>query len=356
MRRTPLYHEHENLKARFTEFGGWEMPVFYTSIIDEHNTVRSRAGLFDASHMGEFIVGGKDAVKFLDRITITSTGTLKTGQCKYSMFLNEKGGIIDDILIYRREKDFFVVVNAGNMPKDWDWVNKNKSGDLILENRSEEICLIALQGPDSVRIMQQFVKNNLGEIKYYTFFTPDLIDIPHKFAIISRTGYTGEDGFEVFINNEAAPQMWQKLIQAGAKPCGLGARDTLRLEACMPLHGHEITDDITPVEAGLNWAVYWDKDFIGKSVIAAQKEKGPAKKLVAFMLESGIPRQNFDIISNGQKIGQVASGTFSPTLKKGIGTGFVTTPVEPGSTVEIAMHGQLKPAKIVNKPFYKRTK
>ncbi|MFH1367836.1 MAG: glycine cleavage system aminomethyltransferase GcvT [Elusimicrobiota bacterium] len=356
MRRTPLYHEHEKLKAKFTEFGGWDMPVFYSSIIDEHNTVRNSAGIFDASHMGEFIVGGKDAVQYLNKITITDTGLLKPGQCKYSMFLNEKGGIIDDILIYRRENDFFVVVNAGNMPKDWDWVNWNKSGDVILENRSEEISLIALQGPGSKNIMQQFVKNNLDEVKYYTFFTPVFNDMSPKFALISRTGYTGEDGFEIFINNEAAPHMWQKLVAAGVKPCGLGARDTLRLEAGMPLHGHEITDDITPVEAGLNWAVNWDKDFIGKGVIAAQKEKGPAKKLVAFVLESGIPRQNFDIISNGQKIGQVASGTFSPTLKKGIGTGFVNVPLEIGAKIEIMIHNQPKPAVIVKKPFYKRNK
>lgn len=356
MRRTPLYHEHEKLKARFTEFGGWDMPVMYTSIIDEHNAVRNSAGIFDASHMGEFIVGGKDAVKFLNKVTITDVSTLKTGQCKYSMFLNENGGIIDDILIYKRENDFFVVVNAGNMPKDWDWVNKHKSGDMILENRSEELCLIALQGPDSKKIMQQFVKNDLNAVNYYTFFTPDFIDVPHKFAIVSRTGYTGEDGFEIFINNEAAPLMWQKLLQAGAKPAGLGARDTLRLEASMPLHGHEITDDITPIEAGLNWPINWDHDFIGKSAIAAQKEKGPAKKLVAFVLDSGIPRQNFDIILSGNKIGQVASGTFSPTLKKGIGTGFVNTPLEIGATIEILIHNQPKQAKIVKKPFYKRIK
>lgn len=356
MRRTSLYHEHEKLKARFTEFGGWDMPVFYTSIIDEHNAVRTAAGIFDASHMGEFIVGGKDAVEYLNRITITDVSLLKPGQCKYSMFLNDKGGIIDDILIYRRENDFFVVVNAGNMPKDWDWVNWNKSGDVVLENRSEEISLIALQGPDALKILQPMIKNDLQQVKYYAFFTPEFNDMKPKFALVSRTGYTGEDGFEIFINNEAAAQLWQKLAQAGAKPCGLGARDTLRLEACMPLHGHEITDDITPVEAGLGWAVNWDKDFKGKSAIAAQKEQGPAKKLVAFVLDSGIPRQNFDIILNGQKIGQVASGTFSPTLKKGIGTGFVNVPVEIGSTVEIMVHNQPKPAKIVKKPFYKRTK
>ena len=249
-----------------------------------------------------------------------------------------------------------MVVNAGNMPKDWDWVNWHKSGDMILENRSEEISLIALQGPDSKKIMQQFVKNDLDAVNYYTFFTPVFIDIPAKFAIISRTGYTGEDGFEIFINNEAAPQMWQKLIGAGAKPCGLGARDTLRLEAGMPLHGHEITDDITPVEAGLSWAVNWGHDFIGKNVIAAQKEKGPENRLVAFVCDSGIPRQNFDIMFSGQKIGRVASGTFSPTLKKGIGTGFSSVPLEPGAEIQILINNQLKTAKIVKKPFYKRVK
>lgn len=356
IRRTPLYEEHKKLNARFTEFGGWDMPVFYTSIIDEHNAVRSRAGLFDASHMGEFVISGKDAAGFLDRVTVSDISSLEPGRAKYTMMLNERGGIIDDLIIYRRENDFFVVANAGNAAKDWKWLSGHTLGDVKMEDISDRVCLIALQGPDSERILQPLLENDLSELKYFRYANPGFKESWPAFSMLARTGYTGEDGFEIFISPESAPALWEKLVAAGAKPCGLGARDTLRLEACMPLHGHEINDDITPIEAGLGWTVFWDKDFIGRAVIEREKENGPKMTLVAFTLDSGIPRQNFDIIFSGQKVGRVASGTFSPTFKKGIGTGFTNVPLEPGARVEIMVHNQPKPAGIVKKPFYKRKK
>lgn len=353
-KRTPLYGEHVKLNARFTEFGGWEMPVFYTSIIEEHNAVRGCAGIFDASHMGEFIVSGDGAAAFLGRITTADAGAVEPGRCKYALMLNENGGIIDDLIIYRRERDFFVVVNAGNLPKDREWINGHLPAGVRADDISDNVCLIALQGPDSLKLLQPLVKNTLGDMGYYRFAAAEFREFKPAFALISRTGYTGEDGFELFVSPESTPAVWEKLLKAGARPCGLGARDTLRLEAGMPLHGHEINDDITPVEAGFGWAVNWAGNFIGKEAITRQKAEGPGRFPVAFMLESGIPRQNFDIILSGKKIGQVASGTFSPTLKKGIGTGFTGSPLDPGSAIEILIHGSPKPAKTVKKPFYKR--
>ncbi|MBN1622471.1 MAG: glycine cleavage system aminomethyltransferase GcvT [Endomicrobiales bacterium] len=354
LKQTPLYHEHKKLNARFVDFGGWDMPVIFTSILDEHNTVRNNCGLFDASHMGEFIVSGKNSADFLNKLTTANIPGLKTGEAKYTLFLNENGGIIDDLIVYRRENDFFVVVNAANLEKDFSWLQKHKSEGVNLENISDKTSLIAFQGPNAEKILQPLLKEDLKKLNYFNFLKPSFNFISPQFAILARTGYTGEDGFEIFVSNDSAVQIWQKLLSLGAKACGLGARDSLRLEAAMSLHGHDITENTTPIEAGLSWTIYWDKDFIGKNVIKEQKEKGPARFLKAFILETGIPRENCDIILDSKIIGKVTSGTFSPTLKKGICLGYINQKLDTGKEVKIMVHNQPRAAKVVKKPFYKR--
>ncbi|MCX5781443.1 MAG: glycine cleavage system protein T [Elusimicrobia bacterium] len=392
MKRTPLYEEHIKLNARMTEFGGWEMPVQYSSIINEHNAVRQHAGLFDASHMGEFVISGKNAAQFLDKVTVANIGSIIPGRAKYSMLLNEKGGVIDDIIIYRRPNDFFVVVNAGNIEKDFNWLQENlidgvhpvresssltnkdvtitplsknksiypgqelvvSSNGVILENISDKIGLLALQGPESQKIMEKLVNDDLSQIKYFGFINPSWKEMKPEYSILARTGYTGEDGFEIFITNDGLKVLWNKLISMGVTPCGLGARDTLRLEACMPLHGHEINDDITPLEAGLDWAIFWDKDFIGKQALLKQKKEGLKKFLSAIIMEEGIPRAGCDILMQGKKTGIVKSGTFSPTFRKGIGLGYIEKPAKIGDILSVLIHNQEKSAKVVQRPFYKR--
>jgi aminomethyltransferase len=353
MKRTPLFEEHQKLNARIIEFGGWEMPVMYSSIIDEHNAVRAKAGIFDTSHMGEIVISGPDAASFLKKITVTNVDAMAQGQAKYSFFLNENAGVIDDLLIYRRENDFLLVVNASNIEKDHAWLMKNRESGVNIEDISPQTCLLALQGPDSLKYIQPYVKQKLDDLKYYHFMSPLFcFDAPEN-ALISRTGYTGEDGFEIMADRDAAKHLWKRLVSDGVKPCGLGARDSLRLEACMSLHGHEISDTITPLEAGLNWAINWDNDFIGKGALLKQKEKGPAKFLRAFILDSGIAREKCEITLNSKVIGKVTSGTFSPTLKKGICLGYVGQKLEIDSKVEIIVHNNTKTAKVVKKPFYR---
>jgi aminomethyltransferase len=355
-KRTPLYDEHLKLNARFTEFGGWDMPVQYSSIMDEHNAVRTAAGIFDTSHMGIFVISGSQSTAFLNKVTTANVPALVTGQAKYSLFLNENGGIIDDLIIYKRQEDYVLVVNAGNLDKDFAWLKKNLIEDVDLEDISPATALLAFQGPNVVKLLQPLVKEDLKKVKYFSFFEPHFTFLTPQFTLLARTGYTGEDGFEIFISNESVKAMWQKLVALGAKPAGLGSRDTLRLEAAMPLHGHEIADDITPLEAGLNWVIYWDKEFIGKQALLAQKEKGVARHLVGFILESGIPRAHNELFIGDKRAGQVTSGTWSPTFKKGLGLGYVDQPLQEGDIISVLVHNQLRPAKIVKTPFYKRKK
>lgn len=355
MKQIPLFSLHEKLKARFTEFGGWNMPVQYSSIMDEHNAVRQHAGIFDTSHMGTFIFSGAGAEAFLNKMTTANLPAVPAGKAKYSLLLNEKGGIIDDLIIYRRSNDFLMVVNAGNADKDWNWFTSQKPADVAMKNISADICLLALQGPDSVKLLQPLLKDELTAMKYFSFLEkPSFTSLSPVFGCVARTGYTGEDGFEIFISRENAAVIWETLVAAGAKPAGLGCRDTLRLEACMPLHGHEITDDITPLEAELGWAVYWDKEFIGRKALAEQKAAGLKNFLTAFVLESGIPRSGCRIKVNGNLAGVVVSGTYSPTFKKGLGVGYANMALAEGAGIEIEIHGQMKAAKVVAKPFYKR--
>jgi aminomethyltransferase len=356
MKHTPLFEVQKKSNPRFVDFGGWEMPVMFSSIIDEHNAVRNHAGIFDASHMGEFIISGSKAESFLNRVTTANVPELKPYQARYSFFLNENGGIIDDLIIYKRENDFLLIVNAGNLEKDFNWLKKNLFEGATLEDISGTTSLIALQGPDAEKILQPMLNVDLKTLKNFNFLIPSFKNYKPDFAVVSRTGYTGEDGFEILISNNLAPKMWEELLSKGAKPCGLGARDSLRLESAMSLHGHDINEETTPLEAGLGWAVYLEKEFIGKKALLKQVEKGLKKYLTAFILDSGIARDHSEIFFESEKIGEVTSGSFSPTLKKGICMGYINRKLEPGTKVNMIVHGQPKTASVVKKPFYKRPK
>ena len=355
-RQTPLYSEHQKLNAKFTEFGGWDMPVQYTSVIDEHNAVRNSCGLFDTSHMGTYIISGPASEEFLNRVTTANVGAVIPGQAKYTLFLNEKAGIIDDLIIYCRKNDFLMVVNAGNSDKDHNWMKKNALPGVNIENISSDICLLALQGPRSEEMLQPFLEDDLSQLKYFHSIEPSFSGIKPAFGFLARTGYTGEIGFEIFVSVAYASVLWRGLLEKGAKPCGLGSRDTLRLEACMPLHGHEISDDIDPITAELGWAVYLDKQFIGKNALMKIKEAGPKKFLTALTALSGVPRAGCEVRVDGTASGSVTSGTFSPTLKKGIALAYLDRKMVAGQAAGIIIHGQEKQAEVVFKPFYKRKK
>lgn len=354
-KKTVLFNEHQKLGAKFTSFGGWEMPVQYTSIMEEHTAVRTHAGIFDTSHMGVVRVKGAESAAFLKKVTPTDIDRLTPGQAKYSFFLNENGGIVDDLIIYTRSNDYLLVINAGNREKDIAWLMTHMIPNAEIENLSDQICLLALQGPAAERLLQPLVYDNLSEIKYFHYL-PVMFEPINLAMTIARTGYTGEDGFELFVPAAHAATVWQLLTIAGAKPCGLGCRDTLRLEACMPLHGHEINDDISPLEAKLDRSICWKNDFIGKAALQKQQEAGIKRFLTAFVMSAGIPRAGCEIQINGTHAGQVTSGSFSPTKKTGIALGYINRPLSPADAVSIVIHSQPRPGTIVPMPFYKRAK
>lgn len=369
-KRTPLYEEHVKLGAKIVDFAGFDMPVQYTGVMEEHKAVRNAAGIFDVSHMGEFEFKGPDALTLLDTLTPNNVAKLTDGMAQYSMLCNEKGGIVDDILIYRLKPDHFVmVVNASNIEKDWKWIQDKiqdpKTKFQInskIQNISDEICLIAVQGPKAIEIITGLTETPVAELKSFRFAV-DVI-AGQKDCWIARTGYTGEDGVEIFCKSSQAPALWQAILKAGAphgiKPAGLGARDTLRLEARLSLYGHEINDETNPLEAGLSWVVKLDKpvDFIGKGPIQKTKEAGLQRQIVGFkMIDKGIPRQGCGIHDANHAVGIVTSGTFSPTLNIGIGLGYVPTSFAPiGSKFTIDIRGNQKLAEVVAMPFYKRDK
>ena len=361
LRRTPLFEEHVAAGGRIVDFAGWEMPVQYSGVIDEHRAVRTAAGLFDVSHMGEFRVRGTDAEAFLDRLTPNHVAKLISGRAHYSGLLTERGTYVDDLLIYRMgEEDFFVVVNAANIGSDFAWIESRVEGDVELENVSDSYALLALQGPAAGQILAGLTEVDLDALRYYRFAEGDVAGAP---AIVSRTGYTGEDGFELYVAPEGANALWRQLLDAGApvglKPAGLGARDTLRLEAAMALYGHEIDDQTTPLEAGLNWVVKLAKgDFIGRDALVAQKEAGVSRRLVGFEVTSrGIARQGHRVLAGERELGLVTSGTFSPTLEKALGMAYVPTEFsQPGSRIEIEVRGRILEAQVVEMPFYRRPK
>jgi len=357
MKRTPLYDSHKKLNAKFTEFSGWEMPVQYTSVIDEHNAVRNTCGVFDTSHMGTFLISGENSEKFLNSVTLGNMSNLPAGKARYSMFLNEAGGIKDDIIVYKiAANDYMMVVNAGNLDEDWSWLNehKNKIAGVKLSNILLDISLLAIQGPKAAEIVQSISETDIKDMKYFTVSELKLKDINADFCRIARTGYTGEDGFEIFISKDKAELLWQKLVDMSVKPCGLGARDSLRLEACMPLHGHEIDENINPIEAGFLKTINFDNDFIGKDALLKIKDN-PARKLIAFECLSGIARNGNPVFDGDKKSGYVTSGTFSPALKKSIGMALVDAGADENN-LEVEIHANRRKIKTVQKPFYKRQK
>ncbi|HVE58565.1 MAG TPA: glycine cleavage system aminomethyltransferase GcvT [Pyrinomonadaceae bacterium] len=363
LKKTPLNEVHRNLGGKMVDFGGWDMPVQYTAgVIAEHMATREKAGLFDVSHMGEIWVEGEDAIKFVNRITTNDVTKLVDGQAHYSALTNESGGVVDDLLVYRfDEGKLLLVVNASTTDKDWDWITSHVKDEAItLTNASADYCQIAVQGPRALEIAQKFTDENLSEIKYYHFTvgTFDGVD-----AIISRTGYTGEDGFEIYADKDEAVRLWNDLLEAGAEygilPAGLAARNTLRLESAMSLYGHELSDDISPLEAGLGWICKLGKgEFTGREHLAELKEKGLKKKLIGFeMVDKGIARDEMDVYVGDEKVGYVSSGSPAPYLKKNIGLAFV--PVEfakTGQEITIDVRGKKLAAVVVPTPFYKREK
>ena len=366
LKQTPLNHAHRQLGGRMVDFGGWDMPVQYPAgTVEEHLRTRRHSGLFDVSHMGEIEVRGAEAIAFVNRLCSNDVTKLVDGQAHYSALTTPEGTVVDDLLVYRFAEDhLLLVVNAGTTQKDWDWINAHRGNEALeLTNRSADFCQIAVQGPDALRILQTLTETPLEEIKYY-HFREGAVDGVH--AIISRTGYTGEDGFEVYAASDEAARLWDRLLQAGNHgtpegilPCGLAARNTLRLESAMALYGHEIDETTTLYEANLGWICKLNKgDFTGSERLAAQKAAGVTRKLVGFeVTDRGIARDGYDVSIGGEKVGRVTSGSPAPYLKKNIGLAYV--PVEharEGQELHIDVRGRAVAARIVPVPFYKREK
>lgn len=363
LKRTPLFSLYTEYGAKTIDFGGWELPVQFSSIKEEHEAVRTRAGLFDVSHMGEFEVKGADSLAFLQKMMTNDVAKLTDGRAQYTLMCYEDGGTVDDLLIYKKADDhYLLVVNAANIEKDFAWLQEHVVGDVELVNISDEVAQLALQGPLAEKVLQTLTATDLSTIKFFTF--ADDVDVAGVQALVSRTGYTGEDGFELYCRAEDAQTLWRAILEAGKEegvlPCGLGARDTLRFEACLPLYGQELAKDITPIEAGLGFAVKTNKDvdFFGKEILKKQKEEGTARKLVGIeMIDKGIPRHGYAVYVNGEQVGVVTTGTQSPTLKKNIGLALIPTAFSSLDTeVEVDVRGKRLKAKVVATPFYKRTK
>ncbi len=360
LKRTPLYSVYSQYGGKTVEFGGWDMPVQFSGIIAEHEAVRQRAGLFDVSHMGEFEVVGQDARPYLQHVVTNDVDKLTPGRALYSPMCNEQGGTIDDLLIYCfADNRFWVVVNAGNIDSDFAWMSEQATGYQVkLTNLSQAVALLALQGPKAVDILAQLTDAAVQNIPYYQFEEGRVNGVK---AIISRTGYTGEDGFELYVDAEHAVSLWEALLTKGESfglvPCGLGARDTLRLEARMPLYGHELTRDISPLEAGIGFSVKLDKgDFIGCTALSAQKQAGLKRKVVGIeMLERGIPRAGYPVLMDDRQVGVVTSGTMSPTLKKPIALALVEIDAAAvGTACFVQIRDKKVAATVVKTPFYRR--
>ena len=353
LQRTPLYDEHKALGARLVPFAGYEMPVQYEGITAEHEAVRNRAGLFDVSHMGEVVFRGPQAEEAVQLLVTRDISRLAVGQAGYAAVCYENGGTADDVLVYRRQNDFLVVVNASNREKDLDHFRAH-TGDLDVEivDESDDWALIALQGPAAAKLLQNLTETDLLSMRYYRFVEGE---VDGSYAVISRTGYTGEDGFELYVRPSDAPAVWRRLVEAGATPAGLGARDTLRLEAGMCLYGNELDPETTPLEAGIGFAVHLDKEqgFVGREALEKEKDEGLRKKLVGFEVEGrGIARRDYPVKAGGETVGKVTSGTRSPTLGKAIGLALVSPGVE--DRFEVEVRGKAVAARAVPLPFYKR--
>ena len=360
MNKTPLFEKHLECKGKLIDFGGWELPVEYSGIILEHEAVRNAAGLFDVSHMGEVIVSGEDAENYLQMMVTNDISGMEVSQIYYSPMCYPNGGVVDDLLIYKynREK-YLLVVNASNTQKDVEWLQSHLFGKIEIKDVSSEYAQLALQGPAAQKILQKITEKDLDEIKFFYFCDP--VNIGGISALISRNGYTGEDGFEILMAHDDAPVLWDKLMAAGKEegliPAGLGARDTLRFEVCLPLYGHELEKEITPLEAGLGFFVKLNKDdFIGKEALIKQKDEGLKRKLCALeMIERGIPRAEYEVFAGDEKIGHITTGSYSPTLNKNIGLALLNTEFSAeGTIVEVAVRNKRVQAKVEKKPFYEK--
>ena len=359
LKQLPLHPLHVKAGAHLGAFGEWEVPLYFTSILDEHESVRTRAGVFDISHMGEFFIQGSKARQFLDELLPRRMDRLKEGKALYAPLLNDAGGVVDDLIVYQlNPENYLLIVNAANIGKDFDWIRRRLPGDIELQDISDEKCLLALQGPNSQVIAEALFHRDLNTLRYYHFL---ILNSAWGELLISRTGYTGEDGFEIMTGFENVTDIWKSLFEAGKsfglKPIGFGARDTLRLEAGMLLYGQDMNDSTSAMEAGLEWAVDFDKNyFVGQERNLEEKKKGAARRLIGFeLVERGIPRHGCVIKKEGRPVGEVTSGSFSPTLKKSIGMGYVSAKEsQNGNEIEIEIRNQNIKARITPLPFYKR--
>jgi aminomethyltransferase len=361
LKQTPLYSAHVQAGARMVDFGGWAMPVQYSGILDEHKAVRTGVGLFDVSHMGEIEIRGPEALALINSLTSNDASRLQVGQAQYSGLLYETGCFVDDILVHKVDEDhFFLCVNSSNQEKDYDYISTANLHKATVEYASERYAQIAIQGPKALAVLQKLTRTPLETIRYYWFTDGEVNDFP---ARIARTGYTGEDGFEVYVAADQAQELWAALLDAGSefnvRPCGLGCRNTLRLEAAMALYGHEIDASITPLEAGLGWIVKLDKgEFAGKPVLQKQKESGVSRKLAGFEMRGrGIARDGYEVLLNGQPAGWVTSGGPAPSLDRNIGLCYLPVHAAvPGTEIQIVIRNQPVDAVTVPTPFYKRAK
>ncbi|MFN9596982.1 MAG: glycine cleavage system aminomethyltransferase GcvT [Bacteroidota bacterium] len=359
MKTTALSHVHEALGAKMVEFAGYKMPVLYSGINDEHETVRTKMGVFDVSHMGEFILKGPGALDLIQRVTSNDASKLFDGKVQYSCLPNEDGGIVDDLLVYRLTSDsYMLVVNASNIEKDWNWISARNNGGVEMHNISDQTSLLAVQGPLAAKALQPLTGIDLASMEYYTFTKGEFAGCPN--ILVSATGYTGAGGFEIYFENQYADKIWNAVMEAGqpygVKPAGLGCRDTLRLEMGFCLYGNDIDDTTSPLEAGLGWITKFTKEFTNAANLKMQKEAGLSKKLVGFeMVDRGIPRHDYPVLdANGVVIGKVTSGTQSPSLGKAIGMAYVPSAMAAeNSEIFISVRDKSLKAKVVKLPFYK---
>ena len=363
LRRTALYDAHLALGARVVPFGGFEMPVQYSSILKEHDAVRKRAGLFDLSHMAQFALTGPNVGPWAESLTVNKVANMKPGQARYNIFTNEHGGAHDDVIFYRLgEERWLLVVNAGNADKMWAQVAANAASGVELTNLHGERALIAIQGPRSVEWLRPYVEADIAALKYYAC-AETRVKGAREPIVIARTGYTGEDGFELFLPSDEATGVWDLLLaenrERGLEPCGLGARDVLRLEAGMPLYGHEMTEEITPLQAGLSWAIKFDKPaFVGKDALLAQRDAGDYARIVGIVMDGRVPaRAGYPVLADGVRVGEVRSGSLGPAVGKNIATALVEPSAAPeGTRLEVEVRGARQPAAVAPLPFYKRPK
>lgn len=354
MLRTSLYDWHSTNGARLVEFGGWEMPVQYSSIVEEHHAVRKNVGIFDVSHMGRFSFAGDEAENLLQHVCTNNATSMKENQIRYNLICNEQGGILDDVLVYRWPYGWSMVVNASNRQKILDWLHQqNEHHEVDVEDRTLDTCMIAVQGPKAIEICKGLTETDFSNLKYY-YGAPTRYE--EHACVVSRTGYTGEDGLEFMISKDYGIKLWEALVERGAVPCGLGARDTLRLEAAMPLYGHELNEETNPLEAGLDWAVKFNKgEFIGREAIEKTKDNLLRRRVGLELTGKRIAREGATILKDGNKIGTITSGTFSPTLKKSLSMGYVQPEFsEDGTELTIDIRGKQESARVVSLPFYQR--